>query len=142
LADPSPVDPEEFAAADVVVSIGSDLVGLPQPRGRLVRWDEVPPVSDGFTAADEAIRKRVIDLVDETRAFDEEAPLDLPKRIQKKRIHSNSSSEQTPEPHRRNATQTFVLALFIVSDDMASRRPPVGVTLPFLFKTCSRLQMR
>ena len=31
----------------------------------LVRWDEVPALSDGFTAADEAIRKRVYDLVDE-----------------------------------------------------------------------------
>jgi arsenate reductase (thioredoxin) len=62
---PAKVAPEEFASADVVVSIGCDLAALPPPRGRLVRWDEVPAPSDDFTAADEAIRKRVTDLVEE-----------------------------------------------------------------------------
>jgi arsenate reductase (thioredoxin) len=65
IAKPRKVAPEEFAAADVVISIGCDLGALPQPRGRLVRWDEVPALSDDFTAADEAIRKRVTDLVEE-----------------------------------------------------------------------------
>ena len=65
IAKPRKVAPEEFASADVVISIGCDLAALPQPRGRLVRWDEVPALSDGFTAADEAIRKRVNDLVEE-----------------------------------------------------------------------------
>jgi len=65
VARPRKVAPEEFASADVVISIGCDLAALPQPRGRLVRWDEVPALSDGFTAADEAIRKRVTDLVEE-----------------------------------------------------------------------------
>jgi protein-tyrosine-phosphatase len=65
VAKPRKVAPEEFASADVVISIGCDLAALPQPRGRLVRWDEVPALSDGFTAADEAIRTRVIDLVEE-----------------------------------------------------------------------------
>ena len=65
IAKPRKVALEEFASADVVVSIGCDLAALPQPRGRLVRWDEVPALSDGFTAADEAIRKRVNDLVEE-----------------------------------------------------------------------------
>ena len=65
IAKPRKVAPEEFASADVVISIGCDLAALPQPRGRLVRWDEVPAPSDGFTAADEAIRKRVNDLVEE-----------------------------------------------------------------------------
>ena len=64
-AKPRKVAPEEFAAADVVISIGCELGALPQPRGRLVRWDDVPALSDGFTAADEAIRTRVIDLVEE-----------------------------------------------------------------------------
>ena len=64
-AKPRKVAPEEFASADVVVSIGCDLAALPQPRGKLVRWDEVPALSDDFTAADEAIRKRVTDLVEE-----------------------------------------------------------------------------
>jgi protein-tyrosine-phosphatase len=65
IAKPRKVTPEEFAAADVVISIGCELGALPQPRGRLVRWDDVPAPSDGFTAADEAIRARVIALVDE-----------------------------------------------------------------------------
>jgi hypothetical protein len=62
---PRKVGPEEFAAADVVISIGCDLTALPQRRGRLIRWDDVPAPSDDFAAADEAIRKRVTDLVDE-----------------------------------------------------------------------------
>lgn len=62
---PRKVAAEEFAAADVVVSIGCDLGGLPQPRGTLVRWDDVPALNEGFTAADEAIRKKVTDLVEE-----------------------------------------------------------------------------
>jgi arsenate reductase len=65
IATPRKVVPEEFASADVVISIGCDLAALPQPRGRLLRWDEVPAPSDGFTVADEAIRKRVNDLVEE-----------------------------------------------------------------------------
>jgi arsenate reductase (thioredoxin) len=65
IATPRKVAPEEFASADVVISIGCDLAALPQPRGRVVRWDEVPAPSDGFTAADEAIHKRVNDLVEE-----------------------------------------------------------------------------
>jgi arsenate reductase (thioredoxin) len=62
---PRKVASEEFASADVVISIGCDLATLPQPRGRLVRWDDVPAPSEDFTAADEAIRKRVTDLVEE-----------------------------------------------------------------------------
>lgn len=65
IAKPRKVAPEEFAAADVVISIGCDLAALPQPRGKLVRWDEVPAPSDGFSAADEAIRTRVNELVEE-----------------------------------------------------------------------------
>lgn len=65
IAKPRKVAPEEFASADVVISIGCDLAALPQPRGRLIRWDEVPAPSAGFAAADEAIRKRVTDLAEE-----------------------------------------------------------------------------
>jgi len=65
VAKPRKASPEEFAAADLVISIGCDLAALPPTQGRLVRWDEVPAPSDGFTAADEAIRKRVTDLVEE-----------------------------------------------------------------------------
>ena len=65
IAKPRQVSPEEFASADVVISIGCDLSALPKARGRLVRWDEVPAPSQDFTAADEAIRKRVNELVEE-----------------------------------------------------------------------------
>lgn len=54
-----------MAAADVVISIGCDLSGLPAPRGQLQRWDEVPALSEDFTKADEAIRQRVVGLVEE-----------------------------------------------------------------------------
>jgi arsenate reductase (thioredoxin) len=52
-------------AADVVISIGCDLSEVPEPRGRLVRWDEVPALSEDFARADKAIRTRVIELVEE-----------------------------------------------------------------------------
>jgi arsenate reductase len=64
-ATPRRVTPQDLASADVVISIGCDLAGLPAPRGTLVRWDEVPALSDDFARADEAIRHRVIDLVDQ-----------------------------------------------------------------------------
>ena len=64
-SNPRKVTPEDFESADVVISIGCDLSGLGQPRGRLVRWDEVPPPSEDFARADEAIRKRVIQLIEE-----------------------------------------------------------------------------
>jgi arsenate reductase (thioredoxin) len=62
---PRKVAPTEFESADVVISIGCDLSGLPQPRGKLVRWDEVPSPSEDFARADEAIRKRVTELIEE-----------------------------------------------------------------------------
>ena len=45
--------------------MGCDLSGLEEPRGKLVRWDEVPPPSEDFARADEAIRKRVTELIEE-----------------------------------------------------------------------------
>jgi arsenate reductase (thioredoxin) len=65
VARPRKVTDEEFASADIVVSLGCDLSSLPPRRGGVVRWDEVPPPSEDFARADEAIRKRVTDLVDE-----------------------------------------------------------------------------
>ena len=55
----------DMANADVVVSIGCDLSGLPAPRGRVVRWDDVPSPGENLALADEKIRERVIELVDE-----------------------------------------------------------------------------
>lgn len=56
---------KDFESADVVISIGCDLSGLPVPRGKLVRWDEVPSPSEDFARADAAIRKRVTALIEE-----------------------------------------------------------------------------
>jgi protein-tyrosine-phosphatase len=65
IAKPRRVTSEDLALADVVVSIGCDLKDLPVPRGTLVKWDEVPSPSEDFARADEAIRKRVVELVEE-----------------------------------------------------------------------------
>ena len=59
---------DDLAAADVVVSLGCDLSGLPAPRGRLVRWDDVPPPDKDFAAADAAIKAHVAAFVDELAA--------------------------------------------------------------------------
>lgn len=65
ITKPRRVTARDVETADVVISIGCDLKGLPQPRGTLETWDEVPAPSEDFARADEAIRKRVIALVDE-----------------------------------------------------------------------------
>lgn len=54
-----------MSTADVVISMGCDLDGLPIPRGTLMKWDDVPALSDDFAVADEKIRERVSQLVDE-----------------------------------------------------------------------------
>lgn len=56
---------EDLAHADLVISLGCDLAGLPRPRGALLQWDDIPSPSAEFDRADEAIRARVIALVDE-----------------------------------------------------------------------------
>lgn len=62
---PRRVTPEDFAKADVVISIGCDVKGLSILSGKLRKWDEVPSPSEHFARADDAIRKRVVDLVEE-----------------------------------------------------------------------------
>jgi hypothetical protein len=61
---PTRVADEEFKNADVVISIGCDLKGLPEPRGQVQRWDEVPSPSENLDATDAAIRKRVQALIE------------------------------------------------------------------------------
>jgi len=56
---------DDMAQADLVISLGCDLSGLPTPRGTLVRWDDVPAPSADFAKSDEAIRAKVEALVDE-----------------------------------------------------------------------------
>jgi arsenate reductase len=62
---PRRVTSEDLAMADVIISIGCDLKGLPLPPGKLRKWDDVPSPSEDFARADEAIRKRVVDLIEE-----------------------------------------------------------------------------
>ena len=64
-AKPRRATAEDMKTADVVVSIGCDLKDLPPPSGTLVRWDDVPAPSEDFARADEKIRERVLQLVDE-----------------------------------------------------------------------------
>jgi protein-tyrosine-phosphatase len=61
---PRRVTPRDLEDADIVVSLGCDLTGLPQPRGKLLTWD-VPGPGENFTASEQAIRKHVEELVDE-----------------------------------------------------------------------------
>ena len=62
---PRKVTSKDFESADVVISIGCDLTALPEPRGKLARWDQVAPLGEDFGRADQAFRKRVIDLIAE-----------------------------------------------------------------------------
>ena len=65
IAKPRRATADDLVVADVVVSIGCDLKDLPVPRGTLVKWDDVPSPSEDFARADEKIRERVLQLVDE-----------------------------------------------------------------------------
>jgi protein-tyrosine-phosphatase len=56
---------QDLAHADLVISLGCDLAGLPRPRGTLLQWDDIPSPSAEFDRADQAIRARVDALVDE-----------------------------------------------------------------------------
>jgi len=62
---PRRVTADDMSSADVVVSIGCELEGLPAPRGRLVKWDDVPAPSEDFARADAKIREHVMQLIDE-----------------------------------------------------------------------------
>ena len=65
IARPRKVTSDDIASADVVVSIGCDVRGLHVPARTLRTWDDVPSPSENFSGADEAIRKRVVELVEE-----------------------------------------------------------------------------
>lgn len=68
VATPRAVTPDDLQAADVVISLGCDLSGLPVKAGTLQEWDEVPGPSEDPRGADEAIRRRVTALVEELLA--------------------------------------------------------------------------
>jgi protein-tyrosine-phosphatase len=56
---------DDIAAADVIISLGCDLKDLPAPRGTLLKWDDVPAPSEDFARADQKIRERVTQLVED-----------------------------------------------------------------------------
>jgi arsenate reductase (thioredoxin) len=72
-APPRKTTAQDLATADIVVSIGCDLSGLPQPRGSLRRWDDVPAPSADFAGADAAIRRHAEALVEELARAAEQA---------------------------------------------------------------------
>ena len=65
VAKPRRVDGSGHGGSGCGDFIGCDPTSMPSPRGSLIRWDDVPAPSEDFAAADEKIRERVIQLVDE-----------------------------------------------------------------------------
>jgi arsenate reductase (thioredoxin) len=68
VAKPRAVTPTDLETADLVISMGCDVTRLPVKPGTLRRWDEVPGPSENLNAADEAIQRRVLALVEELLA--------------------------------------------------------------------------
>jgi glyoxylase-like metal-dependent hydrolase (beta-lactamase superfamily II)/protein-tyrosine-phosphatase len=62
---PQRVTPDDLASADVVISLGCDVSGLPVRAGTLRQWDEVPGPGEDLAGADAAIQRRVAALVEE-----------------------------------------------------------------------------
>jgi arsenate reductase len=65
---PRVVTKADLDEADVVISMGCDVTHLPAAPRRLQQWDDVPGPSEDFNGADEAIRRRVMALVEELLA--------------------------------------------------------------------------
>jgi arsenate reductase (thioredoxin) len=63
VAAPRPVDREAVASADYVISFGCDLAPF-AGNDAVIRWDDVPHVSDGYDRARTAIVERVERLLD------------------------------------------------------------------------------
>ena len=59
---PPALDDTNLAGADLLVSFGCDVEAWPASRP-VVRWDDIPHVSDGYPAARDAIVRRVEALV-------------------------------------------------------------------------------
>ena len=65
LEAPRRVTPEILDHADTIVSFGCDLSTVGSPSGRVITWEDVPHVSDGFPAARDEIMQRLKGLVAE-----------------------------------------------------------------------------
>lgn len=64
---PRAATPSDMNTADVVISMGCDLSGLPKAKGVVKNWN-VPDFSANFDAAEQSIRDQVTKLVDEMLA--------------------------------------------------------------------------
>jgi arsenate reductase len=62
---PRPATREDLAGAVAVVSFGPDLSGLVPPGRPIVRWDDVPALSEDFDAGRAAILARLPALLEE-----------------------------------------------------------------------------
>jgi hypothetical protein len=63
---PRKLSPTDAAGASVVVGIGIDIPSFPgakQPA--VVKWDGIPPASEGYSATRDALRDRIEKLLDE-----------------------------------------------------------------------------
>jgi arsenate reductase (thioredoxin) len=65
---PRKVTANDIETADVIISMGCDVSALNVPTDKLRRWDDVPGPSEDLNAADNAIRRRVMALVEELLA--------------------------------------------------------------------------
>jgi len=63
---PARLAPDSLGDADLVVVIGCELPIASAPSIPVVRWDDVPAVSDGYDVARAVIVKRVERLLDES----------------------------------------------------------------------------
>ena len=62
---PQVVTRELLENAEIVVSFGCDLSAYSEASGRIVQWNDVPAVSDGYDAARTAILSRLHAILDE-----------------------------------------------------------------------------
>jgi len=65
---PRPLTDDAVHQADLVVSFGCDLDGRLREQAAarpVIRWDDVPAVSDGYEAARDEIVRRLVPLLDE-----------------------------------------------------------------------------
>lgn len=62
---PRRVRQDELATAWRVIAFGCELTDLAPPGLRVERWDDVPPVSEGFARAREAILRRLEPFLDD-----------------------------------------------------------------------------
>ena len=65
---PRQVNNDMLASARRVVSFGCDLTSRSRTGRSITRWDDVPAVTDGFAAAQDAIVARLYTLLDEMAA--------------------------------------------------------------------------